>query len=249
MGKDGQLDKMKNIELPSFTKGMSMYFKATVISLSLLVAQAVRAAVPAPIDAPPTSIPPIADTATPDEIDASLDDFKPEGRESAVPHPDFNPYIGNKPSDDWHKDMYQQLYKMKEAAYSVKKWGYDKSHSKVYAYGYWLEKSLDQYLKYTYEYKNGQYYPKAYKYKNYSYYATRGDHNYYYYYYVRPIYYQIYREIAYYSGRNDSYYKGTFSNFSKRYKSYTRCNYGYNGDDAKSNFDTESELFEKNAGL
>jgi hypothetical protein len=226
-----------------------MNIKATFISLSLLVSQALFAAVPAPIDAPPTSIPPIADNATPEDIDSSLDDFKPEGRESEVPHPDFNPYIGNKPSDAWYKDMHQQLYQMKEAAYHVKKWGKDKSHSKVYAYGHWLEKSLDHYMKYTYEYKNGQYYPKHYKYKNYSYYPSRGDHNYYYYYYVRPIYYQIYREIAHYPHKKDSYYKSTFSHFSKRYKYYTRCNYGYNGDDLKSSFDNESEIFEANAGI
>ncbi|HYX34277.1 MAG TPA: hypothetical protein VE954_14335, partial [Oligoflexus sp.] len=191
-----------------------MYLKATVISLSLLLAQAVRAAIPAPIDAPPITLPPISDTSTPEDIDDSLAGFKPEGRESHVSHPDFDSYIGNKPSDDWYKDMYKQLYDMKEAAYYVKKWGQDKSHSKVYSYAHWLEKSLNHYMKETYEYKNGQYYPKRYRYNSYSYYATRGDHNYYYYYYVRPIYYQIYREIAQYSGKNDSYYKSTFSHLS-----------------------------------
>ncbi len=226
-----------------------MYLKASLISLSILVSQAIHAAVPAPIDAPPASIPPISDSSSSQDIDQSLDDFKPEGRESQVSHPDFDPYIGNKPSDEWYQDMYQQLYKMKEAAYYVKKWGHDKSHSKVYSYGYWLEKSLDHYLQHTYSYKNGSYYPKWYKYHNYSYYPSRGDHNYYYYYYVRPIYYQIYREIAHYPAKHDSYYKNTFSYFAKRYKSYTRCNYGYNGDDVKSNFDNESDAFEKNAGL
>jgi hypothetical protein len=171
----------------------------------------------------------------------------PGNRNTSVRHPDWR--VGNTLTDDWYESHHGDIYYFQQHVKHLKDWSHNYNNN-IYYYSDLLDRYLDQYFFSCYQ-SNGS--PRWYSYGR----CTRGDFNYYYYYYLRPIYFRLLRHSADYyreyhnkNGHQQKVreYKGYMHEVVYKYHHFTKCNYGFNGDDTRAADDNEAANVENDLG-
>ena len=171
----------------------------------------------------------------------------PSGKNTSVRHSDWR--VGNNLTDDWYESMHGDIYYFQQHIKQLKDWSKDYNYN-VYKYASWISYILDEsYYKHYDQHGRARWYSYGK--------PTRGDFNYAYYYWVRPLYKKLlwhsaeyYREHKHKNGHAHKVreYKGYIKEVVHKYHRFTKCNYGFNGDDARAADDTEVRADEQNLG-
>jgi hypothetical protein len=216
---------------------------ATLAATVLLMASSAFAQVPPP----PGNAPGVGESpGTGQNEPAPLP--SPIGRNTSVRHPDWR--VGNSLGDDWYPAMHGDIYFFQEQVKKLMDWSKDYHHG-IYHKAHWLNFLIEKYYFSCYD-QHGK--ARWYNYGR----CTRGDFNYYYFYWIRPVYYNLLRQSAdYYREYKHKHshahkvreYKGYIKEVVYKYHRFTKCNYGFNGDDNRAQDDVEAGSFEDDLGV